>query len=444
MRGAAGLALGSLSACSTVHFGLFPLEERCDAEVFGRCVGAASRDPTACGCPEGPVAEPSSLTGLMAGGAECVRLAPGDYGSVDVPPGVKLVGDDLGEVRLDELVLADGASACTLTVGGGGASESLVSVRDGATAELYGVVVGEADRDGITVGDQASLRLERSTIRRLRLRANRAVTTAVVAPRSAALTIVATAIADNEGAGVFVGEEGAPRSRLTVEDLFIGDGAYIGLAGFSTEAEVDGLVVQGMAPQSFQGGGGIAFADSVVSGRAISVTSNADYGALFERCTVDLRGDDEAPVVFRDNLRGVWLSQVPASGHASLRGLEIDGNDGVGIGLVDNEGEVLIRQSRIRRTQPTGIPLSVDGVSAGLVTIGDGIFWQSPGRVRLEGLILEDNAMLSIYVVGRARGDIEGLTRKGLDAGRGIHHCPVGGELTGDLGGLDVVEFCRD
>ncbi len=333
----------------------------------------------------------AALSGTQAG--DCVILEAGRYAAVTLPGGVSLHGRGADLVTVDGITVSAGTSSIAdLTVAVAG-----VVVKDGAEAKLSGTRVENSGDDGLLVEPGASASVKSSEI-------IGAARYGVSAFDSESVSIAQTVIEGSSGPGLWLQCSGGCACSDTVngsiENTIVRNNRIVGISVVGAQLELDNVVVADTSVGTrFDAGGGISASGcSDVNATRLTVTGNADFGVLVDDSSLAL---EEATI--DDNLRGLWVQAVGVSRSTdAVRVLDavISGNEGVGFGVDKASSNVSLERCQITDTQLVALPVLVDGVSANVMDVGDGIAWLGTSEVRLVDVRLDNNARVGVLIDG--------------------------------------------
>jgi hypothetical protein len=405
-----------LGGCTSVESATAP----CDDLACGGCAGIAGLPmPAACAdaaCAAGvdcdevvTVAASADLAATAAGATPgtCLVLAPGAYGPVEVPGGVRLLGSDVAAVRVAGVTLGpgDGAGIRGLTVGSGG-----VTVAGATRARIEAVLVAGSAGEGIVIQPGSSVEIVSCEVR--------GAGRSGILVQDAAVAIDRTVVSGSEGPGIWaegpscdVACDACTRPALRVTDSIFQGNRIVGIGMASTAATLACVDVTGTRPgDAFfysQFGGGIsAAACSSLDARGLRVLDNVDWGVLVDHSRATLGGPTPGDgVEISRNLRGLWIQDVTAEACADPPCVVLDSgllwsNRGVGIGVARHSWGVVIRATRIADTQAVVLPIDDPNNLGGSAVVGDAFEWLGASEVSIEGLRLGGSARRGVLIDG--------------------------------------------
>ncbi|WP_159396671.1 right-handed parallel beta-helix repeat-containing protein [Sorangium cellulosum] len=368
-----------------------------------------------------------SAARAAAAGA-CIRLAPGDYGDVELPGGVSVVGGAADRVAVRSLTLGagSGALACGVTVGAGG-----VKVDGAVDARIEAVRVRGSDGVGVHIARGSSVSLVATEV----VGSGSHGVVAVELEASDAIRLERTVIEGSTEAGIWMrclagcdcAAEPAGDVRIQIGASIVQENRIAGVALEGVAASLDGVRVAGTMPSTTfrygEFGGGISISSCArAAATRVDVERNASFGVLVDGAKARLGGPGEGEGVnVRENVMGVWIQNVSGAGfldpaNVMVENATIADNRGVGVGVSGTSSGIVICRSRITGTRMEPLPVGLGGVD----DVGDGIHWLDASSVTVTEAALHDNARASILIDGSATGRIAGLTLSGADADKGI------------------------
>lgn len=352
----------------------------------------------------------------------CIALREGRYGSVvSVPGGVSLLGRSAAAVQVEGIVLAAGEGAVVrgLKVGREG-----VSVQGATGVRIESVrVVGERgfERNGVELYPDSSVTIVDSEI-------SDSGYIGVFA-ENANVTLERSVVSRAQRGGIVIQgipENGcdsdctcASRPALVTKNSVIPRNHIIGVSLRGATASLDGVHVMhtdvGDAVETGYFGGGISAAEcsSISSARKVRVLDSRSVGILVDRSTAALgdEGEEESIEISR-NTRGLWIQNVCRGGGAgcvTLHNGKLDGNFGVGIGIMGQSRSIILCRSAITATALERLPVFDGSNEPSIDDVGDGVDWLDGSEVTIEELTLSGNERQSLLIDGPARGAITDL-----------------------------------
>ena len=352
--------------------------------------------PCECDDDAAVVTSASELQAAQAAGATCIVARPGNYREVQIS--TKVVGSDLREVLLQNVLLDDGAEACRFSAG-------TITMATNASATIrYAHVQGEAE-DGITVSEGAALSASGVTVEDVSRYGISAFDTRTV-------TIQGALIRSTDGPGIWsqCGEFqdcGCDRgTQLSLSDTRVIDTSIVGVNVSNARASLDNVVVEATTVgSSFEAGGGISVSFCAdVRLAKVATVDNADFGVFVFDSGAVLSG-----VTIERNLRGMWL--MPGNNAVEVISPRADANRGMAIGISSvngafGEGPVMISDAQLRNTTTVALPVIVNGVSAGIEDFGEGIYWNDGVTVDVKGAAIEGSGRYGVLIRGPANGSL--------------------------------------
>jgi hypothetical protein len=367
----------------------------------------------------------------MAGEGDCVMLAGGDYPTVNVPPGVSLLGAsgpaDDPHARITDLQLSSGAAVGCATV-------ISAHVADNAGGARLDRVRIKGTTIGVSVGLGGSITLVESQI-------IDATVAGVMGDEAAAVTLLRSTISGGAGPGVRMScvaacDQGGGAKLIVDKSTVDGTGGAglevtgrvaVTLTGSTVSGtqRIDGAGGQGVVLErgGAQAGGSIVMTDSTLE-------NNAGAGLWASEATqVGLGGQNmmgmPLPATVRGNGFGVVVrGTANANFNAYLQNVEIDGNRGIGLAF-DGMGYSYLQMSQIRNPSKVEVP----GADGGTVEAGDGMLWTGQSYVQFYGVTFGGNERLSILIDGAVGqgSSADSLTFEDGDQGVQIQNLPQGG-----------------
>jgi hypothetical protein len=395
----------------------------CPDQVRGICVGVASApncEPQRCDCSEIVTVDGSELSAALASATagSCVEIGSGDYGDIDVPAGVTILGGGHLATSVGDVQLQSSAILCGVTA-------TSVTVPDGATeAIVQSSLIEGSSSHGVSVGVGASAALSRSTV-------DGASEVGVYARDAAALVISRSIVANGNSFGVaaFCGDcvcPTEPTFEVRVRDSMIRGSRTAGAVFHGVAVDIRGVAIFDTdVGANFDAGAGMSVSCSSIEATGVTVAGSTDYGVgLFQSSgTMGAAGDGNG-VRISDSLGGLWLIDISAS---SSQTIEIDNavlfdNKAVGLGIAgpSGGGPVIIRDTTVRDTQLKALPILVGGVSAGSADVGDGLLWLHGVDVSLHDVTIDNSPRASVLIDGPATGLLDNVSLTGGDAALGI------------------------
>ncbi len=392
------LVLGSL-ACGSNRDAVPEASSSCaESKLVGQaCVGVPAEptgDTSACSSVVTVTAAsdlPSVLAGKQPG--ECILLAAGRYASVALPEGVSVFGERTEAVTVDAISVASGTSVIAdLTVQSG-----TLTVKAGADARLSGVRIVDSDTDGLLIESGASVTVKRSEI----VGAGRY---GISAFDASSVELDGSIVSDIEGPGVWIsctaGCGCSTSVTSSITNSVIRNNRIVGLSVVGASVTIDNVIVSDTTVgSSFEAGGGVSIsACSAVDANDLTVSRNVDFGMLVDDSTLTLN-----QATIDDNLRGMWVQAIGATrstDSVSVVNAVIRGNQGVGFGVDRNAINVSIERSQITDTRLSALPVLVNGVSASVLDVGDGLAWLGASQLSITDVSLSNNARIGLLIDG--------------------------------------------
>lgn len=416
--------------------------------IGGACAGAPS-EPV-CGddaCTEGVECtttvnvEDGAGLAEAASGAEagsCIVLGPGSYPAVTVPGGVSLLGRGAEFVTVEGIAVEGGTKTVVrgLRVTAGG-----VTLDGTEGAKVESVLVEGSGGSGIVLTNGASASVLRSTI-------SGVAGYGVDALGAGSLTISDSVIEGSGGPGVWVeceaGCECAEKPVVFLTRTVVLSASYMGVALSGVLGALTDVRISGTKPLNFQYGGGLSVAAcSNVSGAALTVEDNADFGVLVHASSAALgQSGDGLGVAVTGNLRGIWAQSIsgPEGQTVHLENADVSNNRGVGVGFGGETVGFIICKSKIDGTALQSMPVDVGGSE----DVGDGILWTEGSQAVLEEVTVSHSARASVLIDGEVGSGsvLKNVTLLGGDAQKGIvqQSLPAGGVEPDAQGNVPVVQ----
>jgi hypothetical protein len=418
-------------ACAAAHL----VGEVCAGVPSGKlcdgagCAGAACVDSVFAN-------SDADLQAAVAGAVDgtCIMLGAGNFSSITLPPvRVGVYAERPSDTYVDSVTVLGG-----LDVELSGFSTSSVTF-DAGSGRMDSLLIEGAANDGVNVGVGASVTISRSEIRG-------AARYGVSAFDAASVTLDRTVVEGNAGPGIWL-QTGAANGSCdsaacntaecpslvqgTLTNSVFRDNHVVGISIVRALAvDIDNVIVANTTVgDNFEAGGGVSVAYcSTVTANKLHVLDSADFGFLIHDSSVTL----DASVVDR-NLRGIWIQDVGASqiGSVTIRGTSLDGNQGVGIGIDENEAgmtitmpsNVGVETSSVTNTDWVSLPVLVNGVSAGAENVGDGIVWRTPTTMTvLDSVTVSGSARQPVLIDGAvgSGSSVTNLVLEGGDENKGV------------------------
>lgn len=381
------------------------------------------------------VTSASALADALAGAdaGTCIALVPGDYGSVTLPAGVRLLGRYAGDVRLEGLSIEQGSGAYVrgVSVTGGG-----VRVEGASDATIDSVLVQDSIGTGIHVDPGSTLTIKHTEI----LRSSRY---GIFSSAQDAIEIYATIIEESEGPGLWTdcGEPDCcaspptPLPRMSVDSAIVRQNRLAGMSIRGVDATlehvaiVDTKVGDNFFPGQYGGGLTVTACSSVVA-RDIRAEDNSSFGVLLESSEVAFgeAASDQGSVV-RGNHVGIWVRNTYLSTPMvmTIENADIRDNEGVGVGFDEGSQGIIFCRSSVSATRMRLSPVEKDGGQGYSEEVGDGISWLEDANVTVEDVRLHDNARASLLINGSASGFLTDVTTDGLGSQMLQQNFPGGG-----------------
>lgn len=422
----------SLGGCVLVLLALGGCAEEDQTTVLGTpCEAAGDLGPTSDGlcetafCTEGvacssvvEVSQDADLPGALAGAAPgtCVALAPGSYGTVDLPAGVSLLGKGVAFVHVDGLTMAAGSGA---VVRGVGVGSSGVVLNGAQAARLEQVCVAGSESNGIELAGGASVTVVSSEVQGSGVYGIKAFA-------SGEVNVARTRIVGSGGPGLWAqctASDAAAACDCTsspsvsLDRVEVTGSALVGVSLVGVTATVGDLAVLDTAPYGFEGGGGLSVACSELHGDGVRVEGTESFGVLLASSNGALGSTDEdRGIVIVGGHPGMWLMDISAG--LRLENAAMSGSLGVGLGVSGDSKGIVIVGGRVDDTR-SSLEALVDG---GAESVGDGLSWSDAAQLSVDGLVLANNARQSVLIDGPvAEGSqLLNLDLQGADASSGI------------------------
>lgn len=361
------------------------------------------------------VASGSALRGALTAAepGSCIALAPGQYGDVEIPRGVSLLGRGADHVQTGRLSMAEeafegalmlrGITTSGVTIHGSativgvrvqGSSGDGFHVTSGAVADILLSEVLDPPGVGINARDAAGLRVRRSYVR------------------------------GSNGAALWAqcgtGCDCLVPTTVVANYLLAEDSRQYGVVLLGVDASGSYWdVLRTRVGEDFQSGGGISASQCArIAADGLRIETSAFFGIMVDDATGVLGGPIGVEV--SGATLGVVFARIGlvSDGSVELVGADVHDNAGVGVCMGASSGEVVLKDSRVSRTASASFP----SPSGGVLTAGEGIQWTPLTTGRLEGLSLSDNERQSILIdgpVGKGSA-MERITLQGADAASGV------------------------
>ncbi len=353
-----------------------------------------------------------------AGDGTCIVLAPGVYGAVILPPVRMAISGEHPSTTTVASVTSTGGSDVRIS----GIATGSVTL-DAGSGTLDALRIENGATDGVHLGAGASVTITRSEI-------SGHARYGVSAFDAGSVTLDGNVIELNGGPGMWIqsGDTScdacgcASTVTGTIKNTVFDENALVGISVVrAASLDIENVEVRNSkVGGDFEGGGGVSIAHcSSVTADGLRVLDNADYGVLVHDASVTLDGG-----AVSNNLRGIWIQEIGTSqlGSVTVRGTQLDGNRGVGLGIAEQSADVLIEDVEIRNTALVSLPVIVDGISAGAADVGDGINWLATSKAILRSVTVGNSARQSVLIDGEvvAGSEIENLTQIDGDETKGI------------------------
>ena len=356
------------------------------------------------------------IAGALAG--DCVDLASGMYGAVNVPPGVSLMGRGAECVELAAATV-DGGSNMVLrgmTVTSGG-----VHIFNASGVLVEQVRVRGAMQDGLELVDVEV------TVRRSEILASKRYAISSFADN--ALVIEGVLVEANEGPGLWhqaaddCGELASREVRL--KGVAFRGNHLVALALHRAIATLEAVeIVDTLVGENYQAGEGLAANCSSLHAMGLRSANNASRGVFVEGGMVELMAASTMPLEIAGNLIGIEVrSRGSDFEEFRLSGATVSGNDGIGL-LFGSGTRAAVIDTSIAATTTIVLPVLSNGVSAGAEPVGDGLLWKSGAVVTLEAMSLSGSSRASMLIDG-AVGEgswLGNIDLSGGDEQKGIVH----------------------
>lgn len=357
-----------------------------------------------------------------AGAGTCIALAPGDYGSLSMPAGVRLLGRYAGDVRLTGLSFGQGSGAYVrgVSVLGGG-----IRVEGATGVTIDSVLVQDSIDDGIHVEPGATLTIKHTEV----LRSARY---GVFSSAHDAIEMYATIIDESEGAGLWADcgapdcctSTATPLPWMSVDSTIIRENRLAGMSIQGVDTALEHVAISGtrvsVGDNPGQFGGGLTVAAcSRLSARDVRLEDNSYFGVLLESSEVTFGevGSGQGSVV-SGNRVGVWVRNVPQGVPTPMtmriENADIRDNDGVGVGFDKDSQGIIFCRSSVSSTRMRLEPVEKDGSIGYFEEVGDGISWLEGAGVTVEDVSLYDNMRTSLLINGSASGFLTNVTVSGV------------------------------
>jgi hypothetical protein len=412
-----------------------------DKTLGDACTGVPSEpmgDTSACTTIHS-VATASELDAALSGTSpgDCIVLKAGSYAAVVLPDGVSVYGESADSVTVAGITVTSGTiEVADLTIESG-----TVTVQTAAVATLSGTRILNSDEDGLVLEAGAAATVRRSEI-------EGAGRYGVSAFDAGSLDLDGNIIDNNGGPGVWIScSAGCNCSGTvtgTIRNTVIRNNRVVGIAAVGADLTIENVLVSDTTVgSSFDAGGGFSVsACSTVSATDLTITRNADFGMLVDDSSLSLNR-----ATIDDNLRGLWVQGIGATrGSDSVRvsNAVFTGNEGVGFGIDQGAINVSIETSQITDTKMVPLPVLVNGVSANVLDVGDGLAWLGASQVTVTDVTLSNNARVGILIDGPvASGSaIANLVSSGTSGTLDVlqQNLPSGGEQPATSGTTPAIE----
>jgi hypothetical protein len=364
----------------------------------------------------------------------CLALAPGQYGLINLPGGVSLLGRSAASVKLGGVIVGAGSGAVLRGIGVGSSGVELLGGASGVRIESVRTTGDpKVSRDGVTLHPGTSATVVTSTL-------DGAGRMGIFA-EDADVTLDRTVVSGAHVAGIWIQGSSCDatctcqaRPTLTANSSIIRDNHRLGLSARGTVVNLSCTDVTGTQVgdtyEFGQRGGGVTAAEcSDVSATKLRVLDSADWGVLIDGSIAKL-GSEKSPddtVEISRNKRGLWVQNVVESvvqgtgcmdvgGCVALHNGTLMENRGVGIGVAGETRGMIICKATVMNTFSVNLPVSDEMGKLGfLKAVGDGLNWLDGSEVVIEALTLADNERQSLLIDGPASGNIMSMSLSGSD-----------------------------
>jgi len=395
----------------------------------------------------------AAIAGATAG--TCLALAPGSYGTANLPGGVRLLGRSADAVSLEGVTLGAGAGAVLrgVSVRTGG-----VKVEGVKAATIASVRVSGSVSDGIEVLPGSSVTIVTSTV-------EGAQRYGLSAMDAADVTVEQSAFSKNAAAGVWAqcgvnGCDCTVEAKLSIESSIVRGNLLLGmgLRGVSASLrQVDIVDTSGDPAEFYRDGAGLAVAScSDLHATGLRVQRSNAYGVLIDESHAELGKNAEGEGIEITENRGVglWVKNIndknleyDSEEEKKLVGVElengqIDANHGVGIGVSGGTRGFIICRSGVSNTRSSQMTvLQGGGFGAKPEDVGYGLAWLDKSEVSIDDSTFGGNELASILIDGAAEGSIIRVTleRGDNDEKKGILQQNFNGGMQPVVNGSSVI-----
>jgi hypothetical protein len=320
--------------------------------------------------------EESKIGGAAAG--SCVVLSAGNFGEINLPASVSLIGK--------------GSSSTTVAA---------VRVTPG-TATIRGLKVAGA---GISVTGKGALTVDASMI------ANSSGPG--ISAIDSDLTVTRTTINDSASFGIAANckADCMARPNLSLRRVALRGNKAVGVWAHGVNASFDGVQVTQTRAVNFLYGRGFEVAEGgSVKATHFAVLDNEDVGVYVDSASAEL-----SSFAVSNNIRGIQLQAIPAAG-AKLNDFVVENNSALGIGITKGSLGIIVQGGLVASTRPMKVPVDIGGVQE----VGDGINWLGGSEVTILNTVkIQSSARRAVIIESNSKGKFEG-TLSGGDETRGI------------------------
>lgn len=388
-------------------------------QLDGQCVGATTETL----CADAPcqqdtdceslttVDDQPSLTAALTSATpgSCVALRPGKYDSAEVKPGVKLLGAGLKGTSVSHIITINVAGQPANTPAALIRGVSATQVRADAPTELEhsrvsgGDHVDPADDTSaivaIAVPQGSSIKLTNSTV-------EASLGYGILATDPTSVDLSRSLVRNNKDAGLWVqctlGCNCASAVNASVSDSVLHSNARFNALFLGTQASAKHVnLATGQTPEgTFAGdgsGSGIVVGScSSFTAERFHVLNNTNVGMLIDNSSATLGTGAERGIIIQGNEGyGVWIQNLDDTlgQTATLKGVAIDSNNGVGLGLAGQSRGIIIQGTQISNTKTVAL-----ASNQSTVVSGDGLCWRDGAQATLENLTLSNNERANILI----------------------------------------------
>lgn len=350
------------------------------------------------------VGSTSELAGALgdASSGACIALGPGEYGAVELPAGVSLLGRGAAFVKVESVRLGAGRGATIrgLAVTGG--------IDAGSTTETtIDSVLVSGGQIGLKAGAGADVVVTRSEVRA-------AVEVGVLIEGASSVTVSQSVVAQTAGPGMWsVCDPSladacgcAVQPTVVLEHVVIQQPTYAAVHFAGTKATMNDVTITDVLPSgtSIQkpGGGLSVTACSTLDYRDVSIEKAGSYGMLVDHAAAaPSSGMEEHGIIIIDTKPGLWIKGTDDTTPVVLDSIDIQACRGTGLGIDLDAKGIIIIDTKIKGTLLESVPVAVEpNQPPAVAQIGLGLAWRAGAAVQVNGIEVADNATNGILIDG--------------------------------------------